>query len=146
MHTNKIIQINNQKVEIHDSIITGLELKNSGKIPEEVTLFKHIPHEVDEVILNHNSYEIESGMKFFSEGYHKDIKILIDSKEFILEKENYTGIELKLLATIPLENKLLKDEKNGGSDTIIEDTITYSISSGYEYFSVPQGIQNGGIL
>lgn len=147
MHTHINVHVNERKITLEENQITGLLLKNLLGIQEDVKLYKKISHAPDEEIINSQTYLIANGEIFFSDDFHKEIKIFIDQKEYELSKSEFTGTELKALAGISVaEYKLLKEVKNDGADEIIEDNVTYEIQNKDEFFSVPTGIQNGGTI
>lgn len=147
MHTHINIHINERKVTLEGNQMTGSLLKELLGIQDEVKLYKKVPHAPDEEIINSQTYLIVNGETFFSDDFHKEIKIFIDQKEYQLSKSEITGAELKSLAGIyAVEYKLLKEVKNGGADEVIDDNITYEIENKDEFFSVPTGIQNGGTI
>lgn len=139
-----IIHVDDKKIILNENHISGMEIKHAAGISGDISLVEEIRDEADREIINGEIYDIKNGMKFFSGLYHKEVKIFIDNKEYVIEKSNLSGAELKAIANISLEEyKLVKEVKNG-PDMEIENNVIYNIENKDEFFSVPAGIQNGG--
>ncbi|WP_010233418.1 multiubiquitin domain-containing protein [Clostridium arbusti] len=146
MNIHSDVHINEKKYTLDKNELKGLELKEIAHISEKVALYKKIPHKADEEIINSQTYKLTHGEKFFSSDFKEKIKISIDNKKYYPEKDQLTGIELKILADInPSEYKLIREVKHDGADQLIEDNVVYEINNNDEFFSVPKGIQNGTI-
>jgi len=139
------IRINGKKCSIEKDSILGSELKVIGDIPLYERLVIEVKDEPDIEIINENFYGIKSGMILYSDTYEKSIKIIIDDKEYVIDKEFITGRKLKERAGLSISDYKLIQEVKDGADRIIEDNIEYEIEKGDRFFAMPTGISNGGM-
>lgn len=68
------------------------------------------------------------------------ISIIINDQHYFAPKSPMTGAELKALASIPVENRMFRDEKGNKPDTPIGDDMSVDLHAGDKFYDLPPGV------
>jgi len=135
-----ILTINGHKYEWNRQYIKGFEIRKLGNIKSEDDIFLSIVHPwQDELIQDDEEVDLarpEIEHFFSKEKHKKNYVIIIDRRNYTVEKECMSGREILALAgKQPAERFLLDERFNGGkSEHIQYDQVVCFSKPGIEKF------------
>lgn len=136
------IFINDIGHRTHHPEMTGREIKQLGRVPDDYLLVRRVHGKDEEKVPDGERIHLHNHDRFHAIHEHHEIVIFIDDVPHQTEHHQLTGAELKTLGEVPADYDLFR-KIHGKDDEKIQDTQKVHLHNHEHFYSAPKSLNPG---